>query len=83
MAFNNVGTPITIVAGATHGWWYTRGGNFGFQHAGADVKTPGGPLISFNQGKKMENNGSITYVVDIKNTGSLPVLYNLQGGGAV
>ena len=83
MAFNNVGTPVTIAPGATHSWWYAWGANFGFQHAGADIKTPGGPLVSFNQSKKMESNGSITYFVDIRNAGSLPVLYNLQGGGAV
>jgi hypothetical protein len=83
MAFNNVGLVQTLVPGATQSWWYAFGRDMGFQHAGADIKTPGGPLISFNQGKKMENNGSITYVVDIRNAGNVPVRYNLQGGGAV
>ncbi|SOD95200.1 hypothetical protein [Spirosoma fluviale] len=83
MAFNNFLTPVTLAPGATHNWWYTRGADFGFQHAAADIKTPGGPLIAFDQGKKKENNGSTTYFVSIRNIGPVPVLYNLQGGGAV
>lgn len=82
MAFNNVGPLTTIAPGATHRWWYTFGGDRGFQHAGGDLKTPGGDLIAFDQSKKMENNGSITYFVSIRNIGSVPALYNLQGGGA-
>ncbi len=76
MAFNNVGPVSTISSGATLTWSYSWGSDHGFQHAGADVKTPGAELIAFDQGKRMENNGSITYFVRIKNVG------NLQGGGA-
>lgn len=82
MAFNNAGPVTTISPGATLIWTYSFGGDRGFQHAGADIKSPGADLIAFDQSKKMENNGSITYRVKIKNTGSVPCLHNLQGGGA-
>jgi len=82
MAFNNSGPVTSIAPGQTHRWWYSYGGNLGFQHAGADVKTPGAELMAFEQSKKIENNGSVTYFVSIRNLGSLPALYNLQGGGA-
>jgi|GEM_PF-1089852 len=85
MSFSNVGPITTIAAGATQRWWYTRnnGADFGFQHAAADIKTPGAELISFDQSKKMENNGAFTYHVSIRNIGGVPCLYNIQGGGAV
>ncbi len=83
MAFTNVG-PVTLIApGQTITWWYSYGGNFGFQHAGADVRTPGAELIAFDQSKRIENNGSVTYFVRVRNAGTLPALHNLQGGGAV
>jgi len=86
MAFGNLGPPTTISPGQTHAWIYWRDGghtNFGEQHAGPDIKTPGAELISFNQGKKFERNGEVNYFVSIKNIGDVPCLYNLQGGGSV
>ncbi len=83
MAFSNVGPVTSIAPGATHRWWYSYGGDHGFQHAGADVKTPGAELIAFDQSKKIEDNGSVTYFASIRNVGPVPALYNLQGGGAV
>jgi len=82
MAFNNVGPVTTISPGATLRWWYSWGSDHGFQNAGADIKTPGAQLIAFDQGKKIENNGSVTYLVSIRNVDSVPCLHNLQGGGA-
>ncbi|MDP9279839.1 MAG: hypothetical protein M3P00_10510 [Gemmatimonadota bacterium] len=85
MSFNNVGPVTTISPGATHYWWFTRNGgaNFGEQHGGADVKTPGAQLVADNQGKKIENNGTVSYHLSIRNADALPALYNLQGGGSV
>lgn len=82
MAFNNLGPVTSIAPGAVHRWWYVRGGDFGFQHAGADVKTPGAELIAFDQSKMIDSGGGIVYHVSIRNIGSVPALYNLQGGGA-
>ncbi|MCU1265504.1 MAG: hypothetical protein JWM21_1822 [Acidobacteria bacterium] len=83
MAFNDLGPITSINPGETQTWWYTRGGDFGFQHAGGQIRTPGGDLIAFDQRKKMEFDGGITYFVSIRNIGPVPCLYNLQGGGAV
>jgi len=82
MAFNNAGPVTTISPGATLTWSYSWGSDHGFQHASADIKSPGAQLIAFNQGKKMENNGGITYFVSIRNVDTVPCLHNLQGGGA-
>lgn len=83
MAFSNVGPVTSIAPGQTLRWWYSYGGDRGFQHAGGDVKTPGAELIADDQSKKNENNGSVTYFVSIRNAGVFPALHNLQGGGAV
>ncbi|MDP4261156.1 MAG: hypothetical protein Q8941_01380 [Bacteroidota bacterium] len=82
MSFNNAGPVTSIAPGATLRWSYSWGSDHGFQHAGADIKTPGAELVAFEQGKKMENNGSINYFVNIKNVGTVTCLHNLQGGGA-
>jgi len=84
MSFNNLGPVTSIASGSTQRWWYRRSGgsNYGFQNAGADIKTPGAELTGFDQSKLMENDGSTTYHVSIRNSGSVPCLYNLQGGGA-
>jgi hypothetical protein len=83
MSFNNVGPTTSISPGATVYWRYSYGGDHGFQHAGANVKTPGSELRAFDQGKKIEPNGSVSYFVSIRNAGGYPALHNLQGGGAV
>jgi len=85
MAFNNLG-PLTYLApGQTAYWWYDRGGgDFGFQHAGADVKIPSaGPRHNaYDQGKAKFNSGYTQYYVTIKNVGTAGCWHNLQGGGA-
>ena len=86
MAFNNVGPLTFIGAGQTHLWWYDRGGgDFGFQHAAADIKTPnaGARLNADDQGKRKFNSGYTQYYVTIRNIDTTGVWYNLQGGGAV
>lgn len=85
MAFNNLG-PLTYIApGASHYWWYDRGGgDHGYQHAGADIKTPnaGARVNALDQGKRKYNSGYTQYYVTIRNVDSSGVWYNLQGGGA-
>lgn len=75
MSFNNVG-PLTFIApGGIHYWWYDRGGgDFGFQHAAADIKTPNGGdrLDATDQGKRKYNNGYTQYYVTIKDVAVLP-----------
>ncbi len=89
MAFDNVGTLTYITGGGTHYWWYDRGGgDAGFQHAAAEIRTPNaGPprLNAFDQGKAKWNNGYTQYYVTIQNVSgaSTNCWYNLQGGGAV
>jgi hypothetical protein len=83
MSFSNLGPVTSISPGQSLRWWYSFGGDHGFQHAGANVKTPGSELVASDQSKKIENNGSVTYFVSIKNAGKFPALHNLQGGGAV
>jgi len=86
MAFNNLG-PVTYLApGGSAYWWYDRGGgDFGFQHAGADIKWPNGGVQhgASGQAKAIFNSGYTQYYVTITNEGSLGAWHNLQGGGAV
>lgn len=88
-----IGAVTSIEPGATHRWWYLPairiglvelppGLDLGLQHAGARVLTPGAELVAFDQSKKMENDGTFTYLVSIRNVSSFPALYNLEGGGA-
>src|SRR5690242_10772032 len=70
MAFNNVGPLTYIAAGATHYWWYDRGGgDYGYQAAGPDIKVPnqGARLNASDQGKRKYNSGYTQYYVTIKN----------------
>ena len=86
MAFNNLGPLVYLGPGQSAYWWYDRGGSdFGYQHAGADVKIPnaGAPLYATDQGKAKFNSGYTQYYVTITNRGSSGVWHNLQGGGAV
>jgi hypothetical protein len=89
VSFSNVGPLTYITGGATHYWWYDRGGgDAGFQHAAADIKTPNyGPpvLMAEHQGKAKWNNGYTQYYVTISDVSSPSTncWYNLQGGGAV
>ena len=86
MSFNNVG-PLSYLAGGQRSyWWYDRAGgsDYGFQHAGADIKTPnaGARLDADDQGKVKFNSGYTQYYVTIINRSGSGVWYNLQGGGA-
>jgi hypothetical protein len=71
----------TLAPGASTTWWYSWGGDRGAQLALANPLNPGGRLLSYDLSKKMENGGSITYFVSVRNTGSVTTNYNLQGGG--
>jgi hypothetical protein len=83
MSFNNLGPVTSIASGSTQRWWYRRSEavttafkcRSRYQDSGAE-------LTSFDQSKLMENDGSTTYHVSIRNSGGVPCLYNLQGGGA-
>lgn len=85
MAFNNIGPLSYIAPGPKQYWWYDRGGgDFGFQHAGPDIKTPnqGARLDAEDQGKRKFNSGYTQYYVTIHNVDGTGLFYNLQGGGA-
>jgi hypothetical protein len=80
-----IGALTAIAPGATHAWWYDRGGgNYGTQLATANVTTANGtPLLAFDQWKRIDPSGYVAYGVSIKNIGSQWAWYNLQGGGVV
>lgn len=89
MAFSNLGGWTYLVGGASAYWWYDRGGgDWGFQAAAADIKTPNNGSPRHNatsQGKAKWNSGYTQYYVTITNTGAAGTnaWHNLQGGGAV
>jgi hypothetical protein len=84
VAFNNVGALTYLAPGHQTGWSYSFGGDHGFQHAGADVKTPnaGAHHLADRQAKEKDNNGMTSYFVTITNQGPGGAWHNLQGGGA-
>jgi hypothetical protein len=84
MAFNNFGNLVYLAPGQSTRWWYRYASDPGFQHAGADVKTPnsGGQHIANDQTKAKYNDGSATFWVTITNRGPGGAWHNLQGGGA-
>ncbi len=86
MAFSNLGSVTYLAPGQSTYWWYDRGGgDYGFQHAGADVKqfNNGARHNASDQGKAIFNSGYVRYYVTIKNVGAQGAYHNLQGGGAV
>ncbi len=81
MAFNNLGPLTYITGGGVHYWWYDRGGgDAGFQHAAADIRTPNyGPprLVSDEQGKAKWNSGYMLIPLSQDTTrcsGQVPVM---------
>jgi hypothetical protein len=86
MAFNNLGTVVFVNQGQTIRYFYFFGGNAdrGFQHAGADIKTPnnGAEVVAFDQSKQKLSNGATTYRVSFRNVGPGGIFFNVQGGGA-
>jgi hypothetical protein len=84
VSFNNVG-PVTFLSPGQQAFWsYSFGGDHGFQHAGADVKTPnaGSHHLADGQAKEKDNDGTTKYYVTITNQGPGGAWHNLQGGGA-
>jgi hypothetical protein len=85
MSFNNFGTVFFLRAGQSLRIFYLFGnGDRGFQHAGADIKTPnnGAEVVAFDQSKKLPTAGQATYFVSFLNRGPGDVFFNIQGGGA-
>jgi hypothetical protein len=81
VAFNNVGF-FTQTPGAVGRYWVSFGGaDHGAQSIHAHPLNPGGSLQVDDETKVMNNNGSFTYWVTIKNIGSLTTNFSLQGGG--
>jgi hypothetical protein len=84
MGFNNVGPLTLLVQGQSVRWTYAwNGEDHGAQYASADVKRPsqGAVHVAFDQEKSLDNNGTATYAVSIKNIGPGACWHNLQGGG--
>ena len=57
-------------------WW---DGYQGVQVARARPLNPGSQLRVSNQGQRLNEDGSYTYFVTVRNVGSLPVSYDLTG----
>lgn len=72
----------TLAPGFQHNWWYSfGGGDHGAQYAMANPLNPGGTLLTFDQKKGRNNDGSVTYYVSVRNVGAVATNYNIQGGG--
>jgi hypothetical protein len=84
VSFNNVGSLTFLAPGQQTVWNYSYASDQGFQHAGADVKTPnsGAHHLADLQAKEKDNNGATAYFVRITNQGPGGAWHNLQGGGA-
>jgi hypothetical protein len=82
MSFSNVGFG-TLPPGASQRWSFAFGRDMGTQYITAHPLNPGGDMLVFDHSKKMENNGSFTYFVTVRNIGSVTSNFNWQGGGVV
>jgi hypothetical protein len=71
----------TISPGASRWQSFTWGSNPGAQHIVPNPLNPGGFLRIDELSKKLETNGSVTYVVVYTNVGSVATNVNFQGGG--
>jgi hypothetical protein len=82
MAFNNFGFG-TLASGETARWWYrfTDGADFGAQYCMVHPLNPGGSIVVNDQTKRRENDGTITYVVSMRNEAGVPTNFSLSGGG--
>lgn len=79
MAFNNF-LFGTIAPGASQRWFF-RLGDRGTQYITAQPLNPGGDLLVFDHSKKMENDGTFTYFVSVRNIGPNATNFSWQGGG--
>ena len=85
MSFNNAGNIEFLAQGGVLRYRYSFGGaDHGFQHAGADIKTPnnGAEVVAFDQSKQKLTDGTTTYRVSFRNLGPGGIFFNIQGGGA-
>ena len=82
MAFDNVFLGV-IAGGQTIRWGYrySEGANRAAQYAMAHPVAPGHELQVNDQSKRIENDGSVTYLVTVRNPDTLSVAYFLEGGG--
>jgi len=69
----------TINPGTSQGVAYSWDGYHGVQVARARPLNPGSQLRVSNQGQRLDEDGSYTYFVTVRNVGSLPVSYELTG----
>lgn len=88
MAWNNVGTPVSLEPGGSVTWEYEWPdlSDHGVQIAGPNVLHAAprhlGTLVASDQGKEIEGIGIVRYVVTITNVDATELaLHNLQGGG--
>ncbi len=72
----------TITPGTSQRWFYSFGGaDRGAQYVMANPLNPGGLLLTDDQSKARNNDGTVTYFVTVRNIGGLTTNFNLQGGG--
>jgi hypothetical protein len=83
MAFNNSFTPVWLDAGASVQWWFNNGGNQGLQIGAANCLSPDAMMIAESQANQLNDDGSVTYFVNITNNGPRDCFHNLNGGGVV
>lgn len=85
MSFNGLGFG-TIAPGDANGqrWWFRFDGGTdqGTRYITAHPLNPGGDLVVFDHSKKLENDGTFTYWVSVRNVGSNVTNFNWQGGAA-
>jgi hypothetical protein len=79
---NDTGWMFTAGAG-TSGWWITLTWNSdqGAQYLQANPLDSGGSLTTDSSWKTRDNNGSVTYGINISNTGPVPTGVSCQYGG--
>ena len=88
MAFNNIGGPFTLDAGASTGVWIARtdGADMGAQWIMADPIGPGKLTVTGMTKErqiKVPNQLVVVYSTTVTNTGNDFSIFYLQGGGNV
>jgi hypothetical protein len=78
--YNDVLGPTWLSPGATVQWNYSWGGSQGAAFAQANCQSPDSDLMATSQGEELDENGNVTYFVDIVNQGSEPCFHNLNIG---
>ncbi|WP_380705267.1 hypothetical protein [Salinithrix halophila] len=71
--------PQSLSPGASVRWWFHWSGYPGFEVIGVKPATPGSELRYSEPGVQMNNDGSTTYYMTVKNVGPFSVQYYWVG----